>query len=131
MKHRKSEKAQTLADNARLLRAWRRFHAEQLEEALAGAHGAVMTRLMKELKGLRSARELVDFIATQDWTAVNAEVRLVALHEINTVIMKWRERRGLEPIGDNPEFPVTKRGPAEPLGNNVKRKRKNVETEHE
>jgi hypothetical protein len=50
---------------------------------------------------------------------------------VNTVIMKWRERRGLEPIGDNPEFPVTKRGPAEPLGNNVKRKRKNVETEHE
>jgi hypothetical protein len=22
------------------------------------------------------------------------------IHEINTVIMKWRERRGLEPIGD-------------------------------
>jgi len=33
---RKSEKDKKLADDARLLRAWRKRHGEQLEKALAG-----------------------------------------------------------------------------------------------
>ena len=45
-----------LADRAHLLRAWRRWHREQLKEALAGVHGAVLERLMAKLKDLRSAR---------------------------------------------------------------------------
>jgi len=100
MKRRKSEKDQKLADDVYLLRAWKRFHAEQLTEALTGMHRDVMARLMGELKDLCSARKLVDFIAAQNWSAVDADTRLIALHEISQAIMKLRERHGMEAIDD-------------------------------
>src|SRR5262249_49061943 len=96
----KQERERELVDNARLLRAWRNWHAEQLAEALTGLHRDVMGRLLAELKAPRSARELVAFIEAQDWSAVDANTRLIALHEINTAIMRLRERLGQEPIDD-------------------------------
>jgi hypothetical protein len=97
---RKSEKDQALADNAKLLRTWRRWHREQLEEALAGVHCDVLERLMAQLKDLRSARELVDFIAAQDWAAVDADTRFTALHQINAAITTLRETNALPPFND-------------------------------
>jgi hypothetical protein len=96
---RRTAKEQELADDAYLLRAWKRWHREQLKAALAGVHGAVLERLMMHLKDLRSARELVNFIATEDWSAVDAATRLI-LHEVNTAITKLREKSGMEPIDD-------------------------------
>jgi hypothetical protein len=93
-------KEKELADNARLLRAWKKFHREELEEALAGLHRDVLGRLMTQLKDLRSARELVESIDAQDWSAVDAQTRLVALHEINSAICELRERSGQPPIDD-------------------------------
>src|SRR5262245_33300360 len=83
-----------------LLRAWKKFHREELEEALAGVHRDVMGRLMAHLANLRSARELVTFIEAQEWGAVDAQTRLVALHEINSAICELRERSGLPPIDE-------------------------------
>jgi hypothetical protein len=97
---RRTAKEQELNDRATLLRAWRRWRREQLEDALAGMHGAVLERLMTQLKDLRSARELVDFIAAQDWAAVDYDTRLTALHEINDAIAALREHSGLTPIDD-------------------------------
>jgi hypothetical protein len=99
MNRRRSEKEQKLADNVRLLRAWKEFHAEQLAEALAGMYADVMQRLLAQLKDLRSARELMTFIEAQDWSAIDAHTRLVALHEINNAITRLRERSG-QPIDD-------------------------------
>jgi hypothetical protein len=95
-----SDKDKALADNSGLLRAWKIWHREQLEAALAGVHRDVFERLMAELKKLRSARELVDFISAQNWEAVDAETRFTALHEINVAITRLRERTGSEPIDD-------------------------------
>jgi len=89
-----------LADNARLLHAWKKFHRDELAEALVGLHRGVMTRLTSHLKQLRSARELVEFIEVQDWSAVDAHTRLIALHEINGAICELREKQGLPPIDD-------------------------------
>jgi hypothetical protein len=105
---RKSEKDKKLADDARLLRAWRRWHVEQLEEALADVHADVMSRLMAQLEELRSARELVDFISAQDWESVDADTRAIALFEINRAITALRERQKLPPIYDAlPGEPLT------------------------
>ena len=105
---RKSEKDKKLADDARLLRAWRRWHVEQLEEALADVHADVMSRLMAQLEELRSARALVDFIAAQDWESVDADTRAIALFEINRAITALRERQKLPPINDAlPGKPLT------------------------
>jgi hypothetical protein len=100
MERRSAEKNKELADREKLLRAWRRWHAEQLQEALAGMHADVMQRLVEQLKDLRSARELVAFIEAQDWTAVDTNTRMTALHEINGAICKLRERMELTPIDD-------------------------------
>jgi len=105
----KTEKEKELADREKLLRAWRKWHREQLEQALAGMHRDIMHRLMAELKDLRSARELIDFITAQDWPAVDADTRMVALHEINRAITAVRERVSpKEPINDAlPGQPLT------------------------
>jgi len=105
--HSKTKKEKELADNAYLRRAWKKFHREELEEALAGLDRDVMTRLMANLKQLRSARELVAFIEAQDWNAVDAHTRLIALHEINQAITKLRESQNLPPIDDPlPDAPL-------------------------
>jgi hypothetical protein len=74
MKHCKSEKEQKkLEDDARLLRAWRRWHQEKLDEALAGPHGAQVSKLMTLLNRLElsSAAALLDFIRRSDWSSVS------------------------------------------------------------
>jgi hypothetical protein len=56
---------------------------------------------MAHLKALCSGRELTDFIAARDWNRVDANTRMVALHEINRAITKLRERADEEtPIND-------------------------------
>src|SRR6516164_739587 len=107
MAPRKSEKEKELADRERLTRMSRRYHAEQLEQALAGIHSDVMKRLMAQLEDLRSARALVDCIAAQDWSRVDADTRAVALHEINVAITAVRERM-------NPKEPISDALPGEP-----------------
>jgi hypothetical protein len=108
MAPRKSEKEKE-PDRERLTRMWRHYHAEQLEQALAGIHSDVMKRLMAQLEDLRSARALVDFIAAQDWESVDADTRAIALFEINKAICAVREcLNAKEPINDaSPGQPLT------------------------
>src|SRR5262249_6878422 len=82
------------------VRAWEAWHRELLEEALAGVHRDVFERLMERLKSLGEARALVDAIAREDWSAVDAEQRAIALFEIDRAIVQLREKRGLGPIDD-------------------------------
>src|SRR5262245_49299304 len=86
-----------LADDARLARTWRAWHAEELTEALAGPHRHVLEPLMQLLKNLdlHSSNALVDFIRAQDWSAIDAQTKFVVLHEINTAITKLRTRNGI------------------------------------
>ena len=90
-----------LADDARLMRWWSAWHREQLEQALDGMHGDIMRGLMAQLKDLRSARVLVDFISAHDWSRVDANTRMIALHEINRAIAALRSKSGL-PFVDDP-----------------------------
>jgi hypothetical protein len=91
-----------LADDARLLRAWRNWHHEELEAALARPHGAVIGQLMQILHELtlQSAPVLLEFVRAQHWKAVDYDSRLTALHEVNTAIMELRERNGMPPFDD-------------------------------
>jgi hypothetical protein len=100
MDRHNSEKDKELADREKSLRACKRWHREQLEEALKGVHSDVMRRLMVQLEDLRSARTLVDFVAAVDWDAIDANTRLICLHEINRTIIALRERMGQVPFND-------------------------------
>lgn len=96
----KQERERERAGDAKMFRAWKRWHAEQLEEALAGVHRDVLERVMAHLRNLKSARELVSAMAAEDWSTVDAETRLIVLHEVNVVIAALREKQGLPPIDD-------------------------------
>jgi hypothetical protein len=103
---RNATKDKKLADNAKLLRAWKRWHREQLEEVLAGTHGAAVARVvgfldgMADGAGLRSAPALIALLRKHDWNQIDHNVRYVLLHEISTAITNLRERSGLAPIDD-------------------------------
>jgi hypothetical protein len=98
---RRNGQEQKLADDARLMREWRKWHREQLEEALAGVHRDVLKRLMAHLEKLHSARALVALIESIDWGAIDARTRLVALHETSQAICRLRESQNL-PVFDDP-----------------------------
>ena len=100
MPRNSKQRDRELADNAHLLRAWKRWHTEQLEEALAGVHRDVLERVMAQLKDLKSARELVNAMAAEDWSAVDADTRLVVLHQVNAAITELRLESGADPISD-------------------------------
>jgi hypothetical protein len=103
MRRRKQPKLdKELQDNGRLLRAWRKFHEDELTETLHGPHGAMIERLMFILRTLSadSAPLLLDFVRGVNWSSVNYETRLTALHEINAAITKLREKSGLSPFDD-------------------------------
>ena len=91
-----------LADQARLVREWKAWHAEQLADALAGAHGATIAELMMLLDQLElsSAAVLLDYMQRSDWSSVSYEVRLTALHQVNQSITRLRERNGMPGIDD-------------------------------
>jgi hypothetical protein len=102
MKRRTAAQEQKYVDEARLLRVWRQRHAEELEEALAGPDGALVSELMVLLDQLElnSAAALLDFIQRSDWNSVSYDTRLVVLHQVNDTITKMRERNGLPPFDD-------------------------------
>ena len=91
-----------LADDAHLLKVWRQWHREQLAEALTGPHGATFSQLMALLKDLGKTTHdnLVAFVRSIDWSPIDYELRLVALHEVNQAIVRFRERHGLPPLDD-------------------------------
>src|SRR5262249_53596943 len=91
----KQERERELGGKQRLVRWWRAWHREQLEQALDGMHGDTMRGLMAQLKDLHSARALVDFISARDWSRIDANTRMIALHEISQAICRLRESQGL------------------------------------
>jgi hypothetical protein len=99
-----------LDERGQQVRAWRRWHREQLDEALAGPHGRTLERLLRFLESmtLQSAPALVELVRSENWKSADYVTRLVALHEINGAITALRERHGLAPFDDGlPGEPAT------------------------
>jgi hypothetical protein len=102
MKRLARDQQKKLADDARLARAWRQWHAEELAEARNGPHGAIVAELTTVLDRLTSssAPALLACFERPDWAAVSYDVRLTILHELNTAITCLREQQGLPPFDD-------------------------------
>jgi hypothetical protein len=102
MKRHSAEKNKKLVDDARLLHAWRTWHREQLEEARNGPHRMLLEALLARLQNLQmnSSAELFQFFQQQDWKTIDADTKFVVLHELNSAIVRLRERNGLDGISD-------------------------------
>jgi hypothetical protein len=110
MKRRRSEKEQKkLADDARLLRWWKAWHREQRDEALTKyPNFAELFRMFANLQHVAPA-QLVGYVRTIDWVAIDYNTRLIVLHEANTAITRYREKCGHQ------EDPIDDALPGEPL----------------
>jgi len=92
-----------LSDNGALLRQWKKWHRELLEQALAGPHGDVVKEIVDFMGNrleLGSAPALLKLIRAYDWNAIDINVLLELLHWINLAVAKLRERNGLPPFDD-------------------------------
>src|SRR5262245_41881258 len=101
MRRRKSEKEQKkLADDARLMRWWHAWHREQRVEALVKY--PILEELLRLIDHLELAQpvQVLGLARAIDWSAVDANVRFVVIHEFNSAVTKLRTKRDLEPIDD-------------------------------
>src|SRR5262249_14705322 len=91
-----------IRDSARLLRAWKKFHREERDAVLAGPYAVTLAELFRMFANLKHVQpaQLIGFIGAIDWSAIDYQTRLTVLHEVNSAITKFREKRGLEPIDD-------------------------------
>jgi hypothetical protein len=98
----RTAKEKELADNARLLRWWRAWHREQRELVLSGPHGTVLNELLRVFKNLQhmQSAQLIGYAQSINWEVIDFATKLVVIHELNSAITAFRERRGLEPISD-------------------------------
>jgi hypothetical protein len=105
MSRMRFEGEEKLADDARLLRVWRRWHRDELEAAVAGPHGAVATRLVQLLRDLtlKSAPALLNFVDAQTWSDIDHNTRFILLHEIDAAVTVLRTRNGMLPFDDPPD----------------------------
>ena len=102
MKRRNTAQEKKLADNERLLRWWKKVHREEREAVLAGPHSVVLGELFRMFKNLQHVRpaQLLGFARSIDWAAIDADTKLVTLHELNAAITRLREKHNMEPIDD-------------------------------
>ena len=102
MKRHSTAQEKKLADDARLLRAWKKFHAEEKAVVLAGPHGSTLAELFRMLANLQHVQpsQLIGYARSIDWAMIDHDTKLTALHEVAAAITKFREKRGLEPIDD-------------------------------
>jgi hypothetical protein len=109
MRRRSDKEQKKLADDARLLRAWKRFHAEEKAAVLTGPHGAMLSELFRMLDNLSLIRpsQLTGFVHSIDWAGIDVNTKLVTLHEVNAAITRFREKR-------NPDEPISDPLPNEP-----------------
>jgi hypothetical protein len=107
----KQERDKELRDNARLLRWYKAWHREQRDEALSGPHARTLAELFRMFANLKHVQptQLAGFIGAIDWSAIDYQTRLTVLHELNSAITRYREKRGLPAIDDSlagqPESP--------------------------
>jgi hypothetical protein len=91
-----------LADINVLLRDWYAWHRELCSRACAGPHGLFVEQLLEILRELTldDGAVLVTFIRSQDWHAVDRDVREICLFGIDGCITKLREKAGLPAFSD-------------------------------
>ena len=110
-RHLSDKTQKKLADDARLLRAWKKFHREERDAVLAGPYVVTLAELFRMFANLKhvTPAQLVGFIGAIDWSAIDYQTRMTVLHELNTAITRYREKCGREPIDDSlpgqPESP--------------------------
>jgi hypothetical protein len=102
MKRRSTAQEKKLVDDARLLRAWKKFHREERDAVLAGPHATTLAELFRAFANIECVRpaQLIGFIGAIDWGSIDYETRLTVLHEVNATITRYREKCGLDPIDD-------------------------------
>jgi hypothetical protein len=95
-------------ERSRLAKAYARHRREQLDEALAGSHGAQLAALIAALERVtrHDDGELVHLAVP--WRSADAHARFLVLRFVDDRIVKLREAAALPPLDDPlPGHPLT------------------------
>ena len=85
-----------------MLRAWHAYHKQLCADAINGRSGALVEQLLDILGSLtlQDGKTLIEFVRSQNWHDVDANVRDVCLFAIDGAIMKLRQKAGLPDFDD-------------------------------
>jgi hypothetical protein len=86
-----------------LLRLWRQWHREERDAALAGPHGRLLAEVFRMFANLRNVQpsQLIGFMGSIDWDAIDYDTRYAVLHELGTAVTQFRLARGMTPFDDD------------------------------
>jgi hypothetical protein len=98
----KQERERERAGDAKMFRAWKKFHREEKAAVLGGPHGQTLFELFRMFSNIECVKpaQLVGFIGAIDWASIDYGARLTVLHEVNAAITRHRQRQGIAPIDD-------------------------------
>jgi hypothetical protein len=99
---REEKRDRVLRERDTMFRRWRRFHREELEQALRGPWGEDLSELLEFLTkmGPEDGQALIDLVKRQGWAAAGSGNKYLVLREIDQRIIRLREGMGLTPIDD-------------------------------
>jgi hypothetical protein len=97
-----SPKDKELAGDAKMFRAWKKFHRDERAAVLAGPHGIVLAELFRMFANLKQVQpaQLIGFARSVDWAAIDYNTKLVVVHELNNAITAFRIKHGLPEFDD-------------------------------
>jgi hypothetical protein len=91
-----------LEERTRLLRAWRAWRRERVEELVSGPHGAAAQALRGFLAKMKlgDAAALITAVQAGPWREADPDVRFEVLAMVDRAIVALRERHHLPPFDD-------------------------------
>jgi hypothetical protein len=101
---RRAETRANKSDEERrdLLKEWRAWRRQQIDDALAGSHGEDMAALLAHLKGITRWNEIDPDVILAAWRAADADTQFIARRLVRDHIVDLRVGVGLVPFDDMP-----------------------------
>ena len=110
--HAAQKKAIIKALNERdmLMRLWKKWREDVQSEALEGAHGSAIEKLIVFLDSvtLDNSRRVIKFVRDGKWQKAHKDIRFLVLRLVDAKLVALREKLDLPPFDDPlPGFPPT------------------------
>ena len=104
-RHRAAEKraeahAARAEDESRLLKGWRQWRQEQVDQALAGPHGNQIAALLANLKSITRWVDVDPVAIISGWHSADPDACFIARRLVSNRIIELREAAGLPPFDD-------------------------------
>jgi hypothetical protein len=92
--------AEKSADDEILVREWKRWRQEEVQQALAGPHAERLAELIAKLKAAPSWDAIDAAVFLKPWQEVDRHTKALAVRMVHAFVVHLREKAGLCPYDD-------------------------------